>query len=68
MHLVNGFQWPHHDFEFANLPIPYLNDINAVDLNTIDRTGELKHVEAGIDHLTYVAKVITEDLARCAQI
>ena len=68
MHFVNGFQRSHHDLEFADLPIPYLNDINAVDLNIIDRTGKLKHGAATIDHLTHVAEVITEDLTRCAQI
>ena len=48
MHFVNSFQWPHHDFEIGDLPIPYLNDINAVDLNIIDRTGELKRGAATI--------------------
>ena len=68
MNFVNGFQWSHHNLEFADLPASYLNDINAVDLNVIDRTCELKHGAATIEYLTHVAKVITEDLVRCAQI
>ena len=68
MHFVHSFQWPHHDLEFADLSIPYLNDINTVDLNVVDRTGELKHGAAAIDRFTHVAKVITEDLTRCAQV
>ena len=42
MHFVNGFQWSHHNLEFTDLPIPHLNDIDAVDLNIIDGSGELE--------------------------
>jgi len=68
MHLVNGFQWSHHDLEFTDLPIPYLNDIDAVDLSIIDGAGELEHSAAAVDHLIRVAKVATEYLTRCAQV
>ena len=62
MHFVNGFQWSHHNLEFTDLPIPHLNDIDAVDLNIIDGSGELELSGAAIDHLTHVAKVPTEYL------
>lgn len=68
MHFVNGFQWSHHDLEFADLPLPHLNDIDAVDLNIIDGAGELEHSAAAIDHFTHIAKVPTEYLTRGAQI
>ena len=68
MHSVNGFQRSHHDLEFADLPIPYLDDIHAVALNIIDDAGELEHSAAAINHLTHVAKVTIDYLTRRAQI
>ena len=68
MHFVNGFQRPHHDLEFADLPIPHLNDIHAVDLNIVDDAGELEHSAVAVEQLTHVAKVTTEYLTRRAQI
>ena len=68
MHFVSGFQRSDHDLAFADLPILYLNDINAVDLNIIDGAGELRNSAAAIDHLTHIAKVTPEYLTRRTQI